>query len=151
MKMFVMPYTEFQPNLSYRFWHKKEKKYIDVVSLDLGKNSVFGIDGNEYPMEDGFIEPYIGLSDRNKKRIYVGDVLLEEKNGFKSKCRIAQVSDYHGYRAYYLKNENNDPRRKREYSPMYFGSMMENFTIIGNVHEIGIDQAQSSGGENNDL
>jgi uncharacterized phage protein (TIGR01671 family) len=119
--------------IKFRVWHKKRKKYYEV--LDLHLSTVFnggiwatclGYDVIEQKdihiqiqPEDCIIEQYINIKDENGKDIAVGDIL----------------STYYGlkYEVVYLP-PNYMAVRPNDYSQYY--DDLTSLKIVGNIHEV---------------
>ncbi len=79
---------------------------------------------------------YIGLTDKNGKKIFEGDVIKTQpfRNkpyslNAKRKCHIGVVENRIGWNGYHWEAKIED------YGPYQYGNPFENCEIIGNIHD----------------
>jgi len=119
---------------NYRVWHKIEKRYVDLRSIDFEKENI-GYDAyreaNYYDVasfKDVVFQQFIGLCDKNKKPIYEGD---------RVKFGYTENRDFFGEVVYFedratfgvkTKNAGEDFNDLVDY--------MKFFEVVGNIFEM---------------
>ena len=114
--------------IKFRMWSKMANKFFDqhAVALECLKQQILG----EYDhCEDGdSFEQFTGLLDKNGKEIYEGDILYYVPFDTHANDRIVLFED--GSFVLQMKRSG--------FKKIISEENMENFTVIGNVHE-GVD------------
>ena len=114
--------------------------YGDLIQYESGEVSIFskklskyGYEATEMYKRDRIIPEtvgqYTGLTDKNGKEIYEGDIVkFEDVSGYKDGC--ASVIWHEDSCGYYLENDDDNI-----YDTLYDFTPSYQMEIIGNIHE----------------
>jgi uncharacterized phage protein (TIGR01671 family) len=119
---------------NYRVWHKIEKRYIDLRSIDFEKENI-GYDayreGNYYDVasfKDVVFQQFIELYDKNKKPIYEGD---------RVRFAYTENRDFFGEVVWFKDRATFGVKAKN--AGEYFSDLvdyMQFFEVVGNIFEL---------------
>jgi hypothetical protein len=124
----------------FRVWKKKQKKYWEIDGVDNHNvfintwGSLFHFD-MMLDQDDYVIEQCTGLTDKNGKLIYEGDVVIGSWN---TKLIVFWDAISASYRVKPLDNCGGD--RELHYYSNMDGISYYNYEIIGNIHEMEVEK-----------
>jgi len=115
--------------IKFRVWDKKHKMMLPLDDLDfvLTSNGVFERRTRDYHEDEYYwtdqyeLMQFTGLTDKNGKEIYEGDILIDEAN----RKRIV-VFDYGAFKVMW----NNDNPTQLNLYPLN-----KHWEVVGNIHE----------------
>ena len=128
--------------IKFRVWDKKHKKMSLVDAIDFEHDEIYGKNGRERytpkPFKDIEIMQYTGMTDKNGKEIYEGDILLSTASENEEDYKKWKVSYFDGG---YIVNYKHIPIDKRKRSINEIELLCNDniafyeFEILGNIYE----------------
>lgn len=129
--------------IKFRFWYKKENRWLDNVRID-NNGDIYPIDSNGE--EDSTIDclqveksQFTGLHDKNGKEIYEGDILTSTfGKGLPSQIKFGEFHDYVEidfneitFVGFYFHEQTGETTA---FGKSIYGNT-ECFEIVGNIYE----------------
>jgi uncharacterized phage protein (TIGR01671 family) len=116
---------------NYRVWHKIERRFVDLRSIDFEKEDI-GYDayreGNHYDIasfKDIVFQQFTGEFDKNKKEIYEGDIVRVTSEEWGNENFLAEV--IFSEASFLSKIDDNDIRG------LWGGDDIE---VVGNIFQL---------------
>ena len=114
--------------IKFRAWWEKGKTMFPFVAVHQTGDACFG--GAWYRAEDVVLMQYTGLSDKENKRIYEGDVVAEVIDGERGDMYVIEWSR-DGNHSYYAGYRTDDRSLETEMQLFELGAL----EILGNIYE----------------
>jgi uncharacterized phage protein (TIGR01671 family) len=115
---------------NYRVWHKIEKRFVDLRSIDFELDNI-GYDcqgeANYYDVakfDEIVFQQWTGEYDKNKKEIYEGDIIRSYSKEF--------INDNYEAEVVFLDAAFHSKINEKEYAGLWSGDDIE---VIGNIFE----------------